>query len=174
MSTAKKNKEHNRKFQIKGLIYSQHTPTISAMRFGVKPMSYNGCGLIAVYNALILLKQPDTLQNIADYYEKRGRWIMGLWGIRPDRITGFLKAKGFLVESCNYLEAKSGVYIMLVWNKKGGGLHYMAARKFPSGMVEIYNGYIKRNSCDTYTGFNEFFDTTLVTGIKLWRIYKNE
>ncbi len=171
MSTADKNKAHNRRFQIKGLIYDQHSTTINAMRFGVKPMSYNGCGLIAVYNALILLRRPDTLQNIADYYERHGRWIMGLWGIRPDRITDFLKLKGFNIENTNYLEAKSGIYIILVWNKKGGGLHYMAARKYPSGMVEVYNGYVKRNGCDVYTGFGEFFDTTPITGVKLWRIY---
>ena len=91
MNITQKNRKHNSGFAVKGLLYSQRIDPISKMRFGLKPMWYNGCGIIAVYNALILLKRPDTIQNIADFYEKNGRWLWGFWGIKPWKIKGFLR-----------------------------------------------------------------------------------
>ena len=171
MRTAEKNRLHNSKFAVKGFLYSQNKEPIAQMRFGIKPMSYNGCGIIAVYNALMLLKSPDTIQNILAYYEKNGKWLWGLWGIKPWKIKGFLEHKGFTVKKCDYQTEKNGIYILLVWNK-GGGMHYMAVRKYKSGDVEVYNGYVKRNGCDVYNGFNSFFDNTKVSCLQLYKITK--
>ncbi len=170
MSIADKNRLYNSRFGVKGLLYYQRSEPLCKMRFGIRPMSFNGCGIIAVYNVLILLGRPDTIQNIAYHYERNGRWLWGLWGIKPWKIGSFLLKKGFDVNKCDYRKEKNGIYILLVLNK--GGLHYMAVRKFKSGMIEVYNGYVRKNTFDTYNGFNQFFDETKVACIQLYKITK--
>ena len=46
-------------------INGQGTGSVSVCRYGLFPMSYNGCEIIAVYNLRLLLGTPRPLCDIA-------------------------------------------------------------------------------------------------------------
>lgn len=173
MKIAEKNLLYNKNFEIKGYLYGQKRPPVSNMRFGVKPMSYNGCGLLAVYNSLLLNGIHKQLWEITYHYDKGCAWIWGLWGLKPWRIESFPKKIGLGVKRCKYKNADAGVYIMLVWNK-GGGMHYMAIKKHRRGNLSVFNGYKRNNGCDNYQSFEEFIADTGIICLKLVKVFNKE
>lgn len=75
-----KNYEYNKAIPLpQGPINGQSLGTVSGMRFGCSTMSYSGCEVIAVYNALWLAGCPQPFDEIARYME-RFRMMRGFWG----------------------------------------------------------------------------------------------
>lgn len=120
---ASKNYAYNSNFKIDGLIYNQNIEPINNMRFGIRPMSYNGCEIIAMYNAAYLLGNPMKLQDIAYDMEFVGSMLYGEWGTNPFAIGPYMKSKGFLGEKTNQANitnasfAMGTVYIISFFNE---------------------------------------------------------
>ena len=162
------NRLNNKTFKINGFVFSQHSKVFSKMRYGIKPMSHNGCGIIAVYNALLLLGEKPDFHNAAEYFEKHGKWFFGLLGTKPWKFGGYLKKFGFKTKLCSPETAENGVYIITVWNKRPG-MHYMAVNKTENG-IYVYNGYRRRDTYDHYRNFESFFEDTCIKCLLLMRI----
>ena len=67
------------------------------MYYGNHKISFCGCGLIAVYNALFDLtgKHEIEFPFIIDNFEKNGIVLSGFFGTSPKSIEDFLNLKGF-------------------------------------------------------------------------------
>ena len=74
-------------------INGQALGTVSKMRYGLCPMSFNGCESIAVYNAMIYLGKKPRLCDIALSLE-RFRMLFGIFGCNPGRIGRALAQYG--------------------------------------------------------------------------------
>lgn len=89
--------EHNRLLgdipEGGGYINGQAIGAVSRMRFGLCRMGYNGCGCIAVYNALVYLGRRQRLCDIALRME-RFRLLFGIFGFNPYRIGRILTQYG--------------------------------------------------------------------------------
>ena len=49
-------------------------------------MDYNGCEVIAVYNAAVLLGTDRTLSQIAyDFQQNDAMWFFGIFGSKPKK-----------------------------------------------------------------------------------------
>lgn len=92
------NYEYNLNYNISGLIYNQNYGDVAKMRYGRKTMDYNGCEIIAIYNAAYLLGKPMKIQDIAYDMEFYGSLLQGEWGTDPFRIGSYMRLKGFTVE----------------------------------------------------------------------------
>ena len=121
------------------------------MRYGFFDMSYNGCELIAVYNALKFLGKFKYLYNIIHDFELNGDiWVDGLFGTKPTAIKDYMKSMGFKVKSF-YFTKTMDTYIQynrcfIIVYAHSSGIHTVMARGTPSGRIAVYNRY---NNCTT-------------------------
>ncbi|MBQ9519402.1 MAG: hypothetical protein IJR59_05875 [Firmicutes bacterium] len=168
MRLIEQNRAHNKSFGVTGFIFSQRSTAVAQMRYGKKQMWYNGCGIIAVYNALLLLGERPDFRNVTEYYEKHGKWFWGLLGTKPWRLTGFIKKSGFKAKLTRPKYADNGVYLITVWNKRPG-MHFMALNKTDNG-IQVYNGYHRRDTYDLYPDFDTFFKDTGIKCLMLLKI----
>lgn len=82
-----------------GYIEDQHS--YGDMKYGIKPLTYNGCGIIATYNALYDLTGDMNIDfpKIIDSYEKDGILVAGHFGTSMYAIEDFFKKNGFRTRS---------------------------------------------------------------------------
>ncbi len=67
------------------MINGQGLGDVSKLRYGLCPMSFNGCEVISVYNALQYIGKPQKLQDIAFFLEKY-RMLLGFFGCNMFRL----------------------------------------------------------------------------------------
>jgi len=68
-------------------------------RDGMNEGWYNGCGWVAVYNALIILGDPKHPAEIVRFFEESGGTVMGgMFGTYPNAIEAYLKSLGYSVD----------------------------------------------------------------------------
>lgn len=149
-STAYSNYDYNRKFDINnGYIYGQSRGRVAWLRFGFFKMWYNGCEVIAIYNALRLKGKGMPLSRIAFEMEVNGAsTLYGVFGSNPYFIGKFLRANGIRykislsVANLNKNFRRGGIYIISFWNTKTvfGGIHTVAVN-FLYGRFNVYNLY---------------------------------
>ncbi len=134
-------------------IYNQNEGYASKLKFGAITMKDNGCEIIAMYNASVLLNRPLSIQKIAYDMEYKGIMLFGLFGTDPGVIGPYMASQGFKVkvigrndiDSCT---KKGTVFIISFWNDKINifeGLHTIA---------------ILCNGKNCFTTFNRWADST--------------
>ena len=76
-----------------GFIEDQHN--YQDMVYGVKPLSYNGNQLIALYNVLYFLTKKDDIDfpSIIENLEIKGIYIDGYLGASPMSVENYFKKK---------------------------------------------------------------------------------
>ena len=168
MGLIEQNRRHNKGYGISGFIFSQRNRAIAEMRYGKKPMWYNGCGIIAVYNALLLLGERPDFRVVTEYYEKHGKWFWGLLGTKPWKLGSYVKKQGYKLKLTSPKKADNGIYLITVWNKRPG-MHFMALNKTDNGL-QVYNGYRRHDTYDLYDGFESFFEDTGIKCLFLMKI----
>lgn len=141
-----------------GYIEDQHN--YGDLKSGVETLSYNGCGIIATYNALNYLTGDENLSlpEIIDYFEKNnGLLLYGLFGVAPQAIEEYMNGLGFQTMSSpnkeEYLAIQEAcdVYILTKFNDINDitkAMHHACINKKPNGKFQIhnnggYNGYLK-------------------------------
>jgi hypothetical protein len=155
---AQKHLEHNKAFDQelyvngkRAFIDDQRSEPIVSMRYGTRNMWYNGCELIAVYNALLALGRPKDLSEIVYRFESAGAvWMEAEFGTKIAQYKAYLRKQGLDVKE--FREAKSldevrqdgDVFIITYsWKNAGSsgwdiGIHTIMAKQV-GGQVEAHN-----------------------------------
>lgn len=156
---------------------------VKNMRYGFFKMPYNGCGVIAVYNALTLKGKNVAIEEIVKKAEETMgvMWFGGLFGTRPKMISGLLEGLevGYDKYTRNFEDKiESGeIYIISVWNGKHiwNGIHTVAFLCGKDKSITVYNRYSDSVRPSEYktdgakTGFELFMEEN-GKGIVLYRI----
>lgn len=132
--------------------YIERQSELGALRFGKSyTIAYGGCGLIALYNALVALGEQPTDEvwlKLADDLQRRGAAWGGKYGIYPGAIRCWLKNHDYAIqrlrvseESFAQNEAEYNVFIVTVLNGSGlrNWLHTVCITRQESGFV-VHNG----------------------------------
>ena len=77
-----------------GRINGQGLGTLAGLPYGAWNMGNNGCEVIAVYNALLVLRRPVPLPEIAAALERRGLLFNGFGGTNLSAVAAYLRAQG--------------------------------------------------------------------------------
>jgi hypothetical protein len=139
-----------------GFINGQAIFPYSNNRMGWGTYANNGCGVIAVYNAMQLLESPEPLGLIeAEISNSGGLLAVGLLGVEPWAIDCYFTSHGIsctrysTYQSLSQDVREGSVIVFLVLNDATtllGGAHYMAAL-YTDGKYIVYNMY--NNLADT-------------------------
>ena len=124
------------------IIYNQRGKGICLYRVGLYPASYNGCEVIAVHNALVMLGKESSLDKEIRLFQRCGAVIgSGVFGSNPYLLGRIFRKIGIGYEKVGLKEIDNGIYIISYWNRKApiNGLHTVAANA-KDGDVKIING----------------------------------
>lgn len=122
------------------MINGQGLGLVSRFRYGICPMSFNGCEVIAVHNALIYLGKPQPLKDVA-FYMERFRVLMGFFGCNAYRLGKALEHFG-----AEYTREKNAdnanAFIITFWTKRPlfSMIHTVLCVR-EAGMIKVYNRY---------------------------------
>lgn len=125
------------------MINGQGKGLVANLRYGICHMSFNGCEVIAVHNALVYLKKPRPLKEIA-FYMERFRVLLGFFGCNAYSLGKALGYFGAPFERVkNIDDAKA--FIITFWTKTPflSSIHTVFCIKQWNGIL-VYNRY---NSC---------------------------
>jgi hypothetical protein len=139
------NKERSQSPEFGKMINGQGLGLVAKFRYGICPMSFNGCEVIAVHNALVYLKKPRPLAEIA-YYMERFRVLMGFFGCNAYSIGKALRYFG--AENVRSRNADgSQAFIITFWTKRPflSEIHTVFCVRTDHG-IAVYNRY---NNCPT-------------------------
>lgn len=125
------------------MINGQSVDYVSGMRYGLCNMSFNGCEVIAVHNALVYLKKPVPIYEIARYME-RFRMLAGIFGCNPHKVGKALEHYGVRYEKSRNI-VNSDVFVLSFWTGRRflSSIHTVFCVRRKTGTV-VYNRY---NSC---------------------------
>ncbi|MBQ5310528.1 MAG: hypothetical protein ILP19_00585 [Oscillospiraceae bacterium] len=131
-----------------GFINGQGICPQHAFRFGVGTVARNGCGAIAVYNALRLCGKTADFFQVASGMEKCALALFGWLGVAPDGIGRYLKKIDFSARKIRrydeFLDAlsKDRVFILCYWTRKPwrSTSHFVAIER-RDGRNIVYNLY---------------------------------
>lgn len=145
-TTRKFNYEHNLKCNLSDqMINGQGMGDVSKLKFGLFQMSFNGCEVISVYNALRYVGKPQPLQEVAFFLEKY-RVLLGTFGCNVFRLGKALRKFG-----ANYERVKeigdTPAFIVSFWTGKPffSSIHTVFCTR-EGNRIKIYNRY---NNCNT-------------------------
>lgn len=155
-SVSQMNYVNNAEHDITGtFIFDQRAEEIQAFRYGNQSAQVDGCGPIAVYNALQLFgKEPSFAMVIKQLEQEKSLVFSGAFGTDPNSLPSVLSQYGIDSQKYSNIDKLAGamqtgdVAVMMIWNKEGDlqqGAHYFTVQK----AVDGYEAY-GRN-----TGTNE-------------------
>ncbi len=126
----------------------------------------NGCGAIALYNAMQLLSSPQSLGNIEDdLFMNGGILAGGHMGVAPWAINDYFHAHGytcsgyFSFEKLHENIKEGSIVVFLVLNSgetAANGAHYMAVL-YHNNKYEIYNVFSDSLDSKTVPCLDSFF-----------------
>lgn len=150
------------------MINGQALGNVSKLRYGICPMSFNGCEVISVYNALVYLGIPAAICEIARYMEKF-RVLLGLFGCNVYRIGRALEHFGIKYDAAKTFEEAENAQAFIISSWTGrrllSSVHTVFCVK-KQGKIHVFNRF---NSC----GDVRVYDSPgkIFTGRKMIRIY---
>ncbi len=151
---AEENYEQNKTIDLSryeksnGYIHDQTSGSIANVKYGNGTLAKNGCGVIAVNNALVSLGDRKDIRDIAKDFEKGGLVLSGTFGTNPYAIGDYFRENGYTVdtyEGSNLFSAlKSSdakTHIFTYWNsdKAEDGVHIVSVDKMEDGRYRFYN-----------------------------------
>lgn len=144
----KKNYRHNEVISLPdGYINGQGRGNVSKMKYGLFPMSFNGCEVIAVYNLMYSIGRKAELRDVAKEIYPYASVLMGLFGSAPKKLKRYLDEHGIKYRRSTDFDgfekdfACSESALVSFWAKlKNGfyGIHTVFIRN-DSGTVRVYN-----------------------------------
>lgn len=143
-----------------GFIFNQMHKRISGHRYGFNAVGPYGCGLVATYNALLLLENQPESQNVIPMnfydvireYEQSGLLAYGCWGLHPLAIAQFFIKRNYdvniIFNDFNDIVDNENIenIINIMFYLHNTGNHYVA--------IEYNDGSFK--------GYNTFCENSLV------------
>lgn len=118
-------------------------------------MSYGGCEIIAVHNALLSLGKRLSAKEMAElisHFERHGAVRGGLWGVAPQAVKPYFKRKGYRVKriwsrkekTINRMGEESDTLIVFTYNNRQDifdGMHTVNISKDEEGKFHAHNDY---------------------------------
>jgi hypothetical protein len=162
----KLNYKHNKNIILEGkTLNGQGVGNLAKCRYGLFPMSYNGCEIIAVYNFRQLLGIPAPLCDVAKEIYPYGNAIMGLFGTVPQALKKYFKDNNISVFKENNFYKFRNTFetkkygIISFWNANNifHGLHTVAIEKTPDG-IKVYNKSNKASNPVVYKSLDYYID----------------
>lgn len=146
--SANKDMDLSRYEKSDGYINDQESGAIANVRYGNGTLAKNGCGVIAVNNALVSLEDRKDIRDIARDFEKGGLVLSGTFGTNPYAIGDYFREKGYKVdtyEGSNLFSilknSDAKTHIFSYWNsdKAEEGVHIVSVDKMEDGQYRFYN-----------------------------------
>lgn len=144
---ARRNLAFNRQWEIDGPINGQGLPPVKDMRYGISNIARAGCGVIAVYNALLLLGNPHRFQDVVAWGDRGAAALFGLLGTRLWKTKKLFRRLGYTVTAVrdetlfDRCAQDADVCLFTYWNQKGSirqGMHTVCLQ-YCSGAIDVYN-----------------------------------
>lgn len=149
-----------------GTVNGQGVGPVSQMRYGLFPMSYNGCEMIAIYNFLLLekMENPGLAEIAHEMYPKSGV-LLGVFGSNPYQLHKYfdsrnIRVKRYYVLKNFFRQLESSKFgIISFWNSHHPfhGLHTVCVESTEKG-IRVYNRSNKKDVPVDYKKYNEFVD----------------
>lgn len=130
---------------IKGVVEKQSR--LKELRLGKSDMAYSGCEVIALYNALFLMKAEHKLSEMISKAESSGFLVRkGIWGTNPLRLDRIIIDKKVELQRIKNTPTKPGIYIVSFWNSRRlfDGIHTVCVQIEDSG-VHAFNYHSSEN-----------------------------
>ena len=166
----------------KGFIEDQQN--YNDMFYGTKSLSYNGCGLIAIYNVLYhLTKKTDIdFPSIIKDLEYDGIILGGLFGTSMKAVDDYFRKKGFRTKSSSKIKdydkigRETDASVLTVYNNAYNifqGIHIMAVTK-ENGKYYIHNNgdYSSDIAYNSITDILYRINSGIAKNIYLTGVYK--
>ncbi|MGN1419391.1 MAG: hypothetical protein ACI4W6_08685 [Acutalibacteraceae bacterium] len=143
----KLNDKHNRQIVLPDdFINGQGKGEVSKMKYGICTMAWNGCEMIAIYNAMRILKRDANLADICLEMYPKSSVLCGFFGSNVYVLDKYFKAHGVpyrkVFQYNNFFnelaDAKCG--ICSFWNHRllFSSLHTVMVR-YENGEIVVYN-----------------------------------
>lgn len=157
------NRECNRAGILKFPLNGQGIGVLKDMQIGRYNFAHSGCGAIATYNVLSMAGIEPQMEEIVDFYEKKGLICYAGLGINPQAVGRFLRKQGLvagryagrrITDEC----LKNGQYgILMYWwgTAKGCGAHYVAVERREEKLL-VYNEHNLATSAKEYKDLQTF------------------
>lgn len=161
----KKNYEVNKNLPLdKTVINGQAQGQVSKFKLGFFNFGYNGCEMIALYNAELLLGGNPNLAEITRQCYKRCVFFWGIFGSTPDCLRCYFKDKHIGYKAYRtydgfFSRIKDGkVGVVSFWNANHPfkGLHTVCVQDV-DGKLRVYNRSNNRTTPADYNSPEEFF-----------------
>lgn len=159
--------------------------TLTGYRFGLCTLDRVGCGIIAVYNALRLLKTPVKFIDLIREFETNFTETIpfGFFGINPFSMKKYFEAHFIaysVFHSIAWLEKmkdNGGVYVLTYLNdakKLTKGAHTVAVQ-FINGKFVVYNLTNNKKEASIFDTAAEIIDDgMLIRGYQLYKEFYEE
>lgn len=137
------------------MINGQGCGSVAGFRYGICPMSFNGCEVIAVHNALVWLGIPRRLADIA-FYMERFRVLMGFFGCNAYKIGKALSYFGAENEKVRDMSG-ADAFIVVFWTKIPllSSVHTVFCVNTERG-TEVYNSSNKCEDVKIYKDIRQY------------------
>lgn len=150
---------YNQDFVFSGYINGQASGNQAKIRMGLWTGDFNGCGWIAIYNALYALGCRVTPANVVAYLENFGCVLEGTFGVLPDAVAMYFRLLGYIYVDEHYFPNELPNLIKqyratILFYKHETGFHYVMIR-YSYGFYYVYNLY------NNNPAYYQFSSTTL-------------
>ena len=152
--------------QTEGVINGQGNLPYSSHSIGWGSYEKSGCGYIAVYNAMQLIGQPQSLQSVtSEIFDIHGSVFYGAGGVGPWSMQSYFDAHDISYTGSHSAEvltagiSEGSVIVYTIWNKKGNifkGWHAMTAL-YTDGSYLVFNRYNNSTSHVEYSALSESY-----------------
>ncbi len=151
------------------MIHGQSTGETAKIRYGLFPMSFNGCEVISVFNALEYLGKQKPLGEVVKYM-RRFAVLFGLFGCNVYSIGKALKHFGVESRRCD-INSAGDTFILSSWTGTPflSSIHTVFCVR-ENGRIKVYNRF---NSCTCerfYDSPEKIFENCRVIAIYELRI----
>lgn len=142
---------------MEDLIYCQQDIPREQLRYGFRSSAATGCGWIATYNALHILKDHADPEELIRFYERQLPLIHGNLGTTILAPAAYLKKRGYRVDWVSRydrfdvtVKASDVCILFYRWRDKWQlGSHFVALQHTPDGILG-YNTYRNSKGPDRY------------------------
>ena len=129
-------------------INGQALGMVSRLRYGLFPMSYNGCEIIAVYNYMRLHCVKTNMADLALEIYPKGSVLMGLFGSNPYMLRYYFQKRGMSEHGItDYERFKPPLQ---------SSLHTVAVESMENGGGRVYNYSNSHPDPRELSGFDDF------------------
>ena len=170
-----------------GFLNGQHLPPLAALPYGAYTVGWSGCEAIALYNALLALGRPRSLDAVASALERRGLLLNGLGGANLTAVRRYLRRNGVcvrLLRRAAEFDAALGAAdcaILAYWTgrtlrRPGGGfstIHTVMVQPIPGGVM-LCNADCGSPRARTAEGITAFLRSADGTAICLLALGKSD